>query len=81
VFIVLVCWRGKAICAVPAEHFDAMITARISKNGSQEKQYQILVQLLDRKWFSVYVNTPHTRGKTLAAKKIPRSDFPKVLFK
>jgi len=80
VFIVLVCWQAKEICVISGAQFDEMVVARTNANGGPEKNYQILVQVLGGKWFSVYMNTPHRRGLPLAQKKIPRRDFPKRIF-
>jgi hypothetical protein len=80
VFIVLVCRKAKEICVLTLDEFEKHRALREKAKGAKEPHYQILVTVPKGKSFRVYMNAPGQKKTMLKDQKVPRSDFPKLIF-
>lgn len=80
VFIVLVCVRAREVCILRYSELDKKREEREKEKGAPEAQYQLLVAVLPRKSFRVYMNKPGVRKRSLTQSIVNRNAFPAELF-
>jgi hypothetical protein len=81
IFICLICVKASHICCINYDTFLALIKQRKLRKGADEQSYQIIVTLPAGKQFRVYMNFPDRRNLKIGPDtKVPRDDFPHIIF-
>jgi hypothetical protein len=81
VFLALVCVKNRAICCLPYADFLRLIHQRRAEKGYREDTYTIEVWVGKGHRFRVGISTPGTRRQWADHVIIPRTDFPRALFR
>jgi len=79
-FLGLICVKGRQVCCLPYDDFQALIEERKQAKGKVEAKYTIEVCLKKGEQFRVWISTPGEKNSSLDERIVPRNDFPTRLF-
>ena len=80
-FVGFVCVKDRQICCLPYSDFEELVERRRRHVGEDERQYVVVVSLLEGGQFRVYVTEAAKRNSVLGDPiLVPRKAFPERIF-